>query len=838
MKKLILVYLLLAGSLWAQTPRQSNLVGQKVVGNAVASEYGKWSARVAIGNFATGANTLTIDQGSLQVPDGMTIQPISTSIPIQINDGPKTETVTPSSVNCSSGSGICNFTAIFANTHPNGLLLTSGTSGLQEALSDMAQSPTGGMVLVTPDWKGTTTQIQNAAGSTPVGVWDMRSGGVNFYAWNGSNYAIIWGANATGGLTPNTIASVSNINKIRFATQFSGSDEGAKITAAINDLPSTGGTVGAWFEGSQTWNACPFTGVTKLVTVILGAATITAGANCTVPANITLEFLDGAVLNANSHTVTLNSYTATDSLHFQSTVVFGALGNKFKPVHWGALCDGSTNDQVAFQAMTTSVNGSGGGHVTLPTGECYIGNTASTAIIQFTVGNISIDCPARLACTLSYTHTMSTVGPVLQFYNPAGFSSTKLSNIEASGFILNDRQTTQDGFNGNGLDIYGLFEELSFHDLKFLNIKGNASLTSIGANHVYIYNNWFTGTSGGGYAYSAGINSSGSFFWIWGNRFEGGINCSGIGPDPTSAYQYYWDNYFDETVCTTNGGAIGIGGSYTYVTNNTIYDHRSYNNAISGISFQSDANRALSNVIITGNTVDSPNNRNVLIANQAGSMSSPNWANIIITGNSFKGPFEIQADLTIDGQWEITNNTFDLSVDMPISNHRTPLAMGNTPITTTSLIQISGNTVYGYCRGGGAGLCPLDSGGGFLPMKMLDFTSWTNGKVRNLIIRNNRLGQTFFDSENGQIDGHAGVFNISVNANTTTANQTATVLGALVGDTVRFVDTDASGSANGLTYGGYVSSADTVTWWETNSSTSNYTGGNPHGIRIYVDRSN
>lgn len=68
-----------------------------------------------------------------------------------------------------------------------------------------------------------------------------------------------------------------NINNVRHACEFTGADAGAKIAAAITDLPSTGGTVDArCFEGAQTISANPFAGVTKSFTLLLGAATFTS----------------------------------------------------------------------------------------------------------------------------------------------------------------------------------------------------------------------------------------------------------------------------------------------------------------------------------------------------------------------------------------------------------------------------------------------------------------------------------------------------------------------------------------------------------------------------------
>jgi hypothetical protein len=69
-----------------------------------------------------------------------------------------------------------------------------------------------------------------------------------------------------------------DINNIRHANAFSGSDAGAQIAAAILDLPSTGGVVDArGIEGAQTI-ASTIT-VNKAVVILLGYATYTSSAS-------------------------------------------------------------------------------------------------------------------------------------------------------------------------------------------------------------------------------------------------------------------------------------------------------------------------------------------------------------------------------------------------------------------------------------------------------------------------------------------------------------------------------------------------------------------------------
>lgn len=148
-----------------------------------------------------------------------------------------------------------------------------------------------------------------------------------------------------------------NINNRRMCDQFTGATEGAKILACVNDLPSTGGTADAsGIEGNQTWSSCWATGITKRATVVIGSGTHAIAANCTIPANITLELPDGAILSPNTGvTLTLTAKpNGSDSTHF------AGLGSVKLPETYftwhGALCDNSTNDAAAIQAAADSVS--------------------------------------------------------------------------------------------------------------------------------------------------------------------------------------------------------------------------------------------------------------------------------------------------------------------------------------------------------------------------------------------------------------------------------------------------------------------------------------------------
>jgi hypothetical protein len=106
-------------------------------------------------------------------------------------------------------------------------------------------------------------------------------------------------------------------NNVRYADGFAGANLGAKIAAAIADLPSTGGTVDArGLEGAQTISTDIFSGVTKPVILQLGAGTITLSAAQTISGNdITIEGGPGTTISvthatANMFTITGDRFSA------------------------------------------------------------------------------------------------------------------------------------------------------------------------------------------------------------------------------------------------------------------------------------------------------------------------------------------------------------------------------------------------------------------------------------------------------------------------------------------------------------------------------------------------
>ncbi|MBI1956753.1 MAG: hypothetical protein HYS38_10195 [Acidobacteria bacterium] len=135
-----------------------------------------------------------------------------------------------------------------------GILATAYTLAAAGTITNMASIVAG----TNGNWTGETNKVVNNYGLL---VQDQAGVGTN-------NWAIKTGA---GKVQFGDDVVAPTINSIRYADQFAGADAGAKIAAAIADLPSTGGTVDArGLEGAQSLGALA---IDKPVVLLLGAGT-------------------------------------------------------------------------------------------------------------------------------------------------------------------------------------------------------------------------------------------------------------------------------------------------------------------------------------------------------------------------------------------------------------------------------------------------------------------------------------------------------------------------------------------------------------------------------------
>ena len=127
-------------------------------GTYVASAYNTWHATVETAPSGTGSGTIVVGPAFVTLQDGYTFNPFSTANPVIVGQGTANqETVTPSAVSvqaCPPGFGATTpceaITATFSNTHGQGDLVVSGSSGVDEALFD-AGNYGGGQVYWSAD---------------------------------------------------------------------------------------------------------------------------------------------------------------------------------------------------------------------------------------------------------------------------------------------------------------------------------------------------------------------------------------------------------------------------------------------------------------------------------------------------------------------------------------------------------------------------------------------------------------------------------------------------------------------------------------------------------------
>jgi hypothetical protein len=206
----------------------------------------------------------------LTAADGVRFEPISRKAPMRIG----ADTVFPLSVSCSTtgASGTCAIRAAFPRRYSDGVLLTSATAGLQEAINAAAAAG-GGKVVADAAWaRGGGTDAMLAGADVPAGVSviDIRTGV--------SADSVSVRQSAVGAVSEN-LSEV--LNQAVRVTGFSGVDFCERLNKALRSLPAEGGTVDArGFRTEQQCSVDPFSGVKSLSAVILlPAAKIVSSVN-------------------------------------------------------------------------------------------------------------------------------------------------------------------------------------------------------------------------------------------------------------------------------------------------------------------------------------------------------------------------------------------------------------------------------------------------------------------------------------------------------------------------------------------------------------------------------
>lgn len=157
---------------------------------------------VTAGSNTAGTYTVTVAFGNTTTTSGLIFAPIATTAPLTIGGGSSMETVTPSSVSCSTPGTqyTCQFTATFTNAHNNGDTVRSGDFGMQEAAA-YAVAHGGGLIVLSPAFlqaAGLTTNanvttfvtgFKSLSASTTVLNYSGIAGALSYAAAAASNYA-------------------------------------------------------------------------------------------------------------------------------------------------------------------------------------------------------------------------------------------------------------------------------------------------------------------------------------------------------------------------------------------------------------------------------------------------------------------------------------------------------------------------------------------------------------------------------------------------------------------------------------------------------------------------
>jgi hypothetical protein len=210
--------------------------------------------------------------------------------------------------------------------------------------------------------------------SNPAAPLEVDSLGNTFSIYPNGYGAAVIATTGPGGTTPPVYffepINAPRLNALRFADQFLGSDAGAKITAAIADLPTTGGIVDArGLSGPQTFSTginVGASGVGKPVTLLLGPGVYTTNGLVTVYQNSSIIGVPVGLSDGVS--------PAIDVRNAQRTVIEAATGAALWAVvrigddtdagaAYGALLQDVTIDGncgITFNIITSTITPSNG----------------------------------------------------------------------------------------------------------------------------------------------------------------------------------------------------------------------------------------------------------------------------------------------------------------------------------------------------------------------------------------------------------------------------------------------------------------------------------------------
>ena len=357
--------------------------------------------------------------------------------------------------------------------------------------------------------------------------------------------------------------SIQASPSVRFADPFPGADAGAKIAAAIADLPATGGTVDArGLEGAQTISSDMFSGITKSVRLILGCANYTISATQNLPKSVSIEGCTWRGIASGSKGTILTAAFAGPVFSYSNSGVADPTDISISNMQ--ILGDGATYGA----GNGISINDASGGEL------------RNITIALFGSDNIFIGSNSN---NIYIRDTYSTLATDSNFY----LNGAHISLIRASS----------DG-GSNSVEIDSAASDVSILDSHFEG-PSSAGLLISGATQTRINSNQFLMTNGG-----TGISiTSGNRNILAANLLRGTIGTTGISVGATSIENEITGNFvtgFD--IALDNSGMSVVSGNILEgdTTGLSETSHSTYYSAISGNYISGPTNSILHN---SGNLV-------------------------------------------------------------------------------------------------------------------------------------------------------------------------------------------------------------------------------------------
>jgi hypothetical protein len=245
---------LVAGMIPALAQSGNSNFPANAAGRMIASEYGKWSI-TTLNAVAAGTSTVTFAPCFIHAgTSNRMIFPFwqagaqALNVPISVLDGSNSENISVESAATFPAAApvsyaqpfTCSFAASFANAHSAGVTITSGDSGLAEAMNDAISQNIGTVSL-----DGTFTGSVAAALVYPnVQIEDLRSPVIQY--WNPTP------ANATNLAAPTTLVSTTAFSSTTVAGSASYAAGTIHVCIAYVDILGNEGPCSADYSFTDT----------------------------------------------------------------------------------------------------------------------------------------------------------------------------------------------------------------------------------------------------------------------------------------------------------------------------------------------------------------------------------------------------------------------------------------------------------------------------------------------------------------------------------------------------------------------------------------------------------